>query len=323
LTRSRVDTVPESIVIDRNGCEILSLETCDVSDLPNDWSWPVPVKTKAADGETDIYGAVFLPPGYSNHQSYPVIDCSGSTINLMGTPIGAFGNSHCMGDQHYLVPITWASLGFVVVMLEGRGTAGRNKTFSDYRWGDPAGANDLNDRVAGIKQLAKIYPGMDVERVGIVGPEADTNVIFALIDHTDFYKASVICFFSDPRLGAPLFSEPYYGVPIPGEKEPNVRHAEDCVSSLKGKLLLIDGMRNAFGATFRLADALEKANKSFDMVISTKGIQDPTGYIIKRSWDYMVEHLLGEEPPEDFVLRTGMELVHDKFLADSEKRKAE
>ena len=76
----------------------------------------------------------------------------------MNTPVGAFGNSHCVHSQHYLAPITWASLGFVVVTLEGRGTSGRNKAFSDHRWGDPAGANDLNDRVAGIKQLGKYLP---------------------------------------------------------------------------------------------------------------------------------------------------------------------
>ena len=320
LTRSRIDTVPESIVIDRNGREILSLETCDISDLPNDWNWPIPVKTKAADGETDIYGAVFLPPGYSNDQRYPVIDYSGSYTNIMHTPVGAFGNSHCIHSYYYLAPIAWASLGFVVVTLEGRGTSGRNKAFSDHRWGDPAGANDLNDRVAGIKQLATIYPGMDVERVGIFGPEGDTNIIFAPIDHSDFYKASVICFFSDPRLGYLHYSETFSGVPVPGEKETDVRHAVDCVSSIKGKLLLIEGMRNAGGATFRLTDALEKANKSFDMVLTTQGIQDPTGYIIKRSWDYMVEHLLGEVPPDNFVLRTSIELVHDKLLADIEKR---
>ena len=57
------------------------------------------------------------------------------------------------------------------------------------------------------------------------------------------------------------------------------------------------------------------------MLPITRGIQDPTGYIIKRSWDYMVEHLLGEEPPEEFVLRTGIELLHDKALADIEKHK--
>ena len=322
LTRSRIDTVPESIVIDRNGREILSLETCDISDLPDDWVWPIPVKTQAADGETDIYGAVFLPPGYSNGKSYPVIDYSGSSNCLMHTPVGAFGNSHCVHSQYYLPPIAWASLGFVVVTVEGRGTAGRQKAFSDYRWGDPAGANDLNDRVAGIKQLAKRYPGMDVERVGIFGPEGDTNVIFASIDHADFYKVSVICFFSDPRMGYPLYSETFGGIPVPGEKELDVRHAVDCVETLKGKLLLVEGLRNSGGATFRLTDALEKSNRSFDMLPITRGIQDPTGYIIKRSWDYMVEHLLGEEPPEGFVLRTGIELIHDKLLADVEKRKS-
>jgi dipeptidyl aminopeptidase/acylaminoacyl peptidase len=322
LTRSRIDTVPESIVIDRNGREILSLETCDITDLPDDWNWPIQTKTKAADGETDIYGAVFLPPGYSNEKSYPVIEYSGSARYVMHTPLGAFGNSHCVHSQYYLAPISWASLGFVVVTLEGRGTSGRNKAFSDHRWGDPAGANDLNDRVAGIKQLATIYPGMDVERVGIFGPEGDTNIIFAPIDHSDFFKASVICFFSDPRLGYPLYSETFGGVAVPGEQAPNVRHAVDCVNTLKGKLLLIDGLRNAGGATFRLTDALEKANKSFDMVLSTRSIQDPTGYIIKRSWDYMVEHLLGEEPPEEFILRTGMELLHERLLADTEKRNA-
>ena len=322
LTRSRIDTVPESIVIDRNGREILSLETCDITGLSDDWHWPIPVKTLAADGQTDIYGAVFLPPRYSKEKSYPVIDYSGSMTSIMNTPVGAFGNSHCIHSQSYLPPIAWASLGFVVVTLEGRGTAGRQKAFSDYRWGDPAGANDLNDRVAGIKQLAKCYPGMDLERVGIFGPEGDTNIIFGSIDHADFYKVSVICFFSDPRLGPPLYSETFGGVPVPGEKESDVRHAVDCVNSLKGKLLLIEGLRNSFGATFGLTDALEKANKSFDMVPITRGIQDQTGYTIKRSWDYMVEHLLGEEPPEDFVLRTGVELIHDRLLVDIEKRKA-
>lgn len=37
---------------------------------------------------------------------------------------------------------------------------------------------------------------------------------------------------------------------------------------------------------------------------------------------FPVEHLLGEELPEAFVLRTGTELIHDRLLVDIEKRKA-
>lgn len=318
LTRSRIDTVPESVVIDREGNEFL-FQTCDISGLVDDWRWPIPVKVKSDDGKTDIYGAVFLPPDYDESKQYPVIDYSGSYRCVMHTPVGAFGNSHCIHYLYYIAPMAWASLGFVVVTLEGRGTAGRHRDFSDYGYGEPAAANDLNDRIAGIKQLAQTYKGMDLNRVGIYGPEGDTNVIFSLIDHHDFYKVAVICFFADPRLGDPLLSETYNGVPIPGEPPREARYAEDCVASLKGKLLLVEGLQNPGAAsTFRLTHALEKANKSFDMFTSTKSIQDPSGYIIKRCWDYFVEHLMGEEPPKDFRLRAAIDSFHEKAEAESQ-----
>ena len=34
------------------------------------------------------------------------------------------------------------------------------------------------------------------------------------------------------------------------------------------------------------------------------------------------EYLLGEKSPEAFVLRTSTELIHERLLADIEKRKA-
>ena len=76
---------------------------------------------------------------------------------------------------------------------------------------------------------------------------------------------------------------------------------------------MVEGLQNPYGATFRLTHALEKANKSFDMFISTKSIQDPNGYIIRRCWDYMVEHLMGEQPPKDFRLRAAVDSFHEQF----------
>lgn len=321
FTRSRIDTVPESVLIDRDGNEILILETCDVSDLPDDWNWPIPVKTKSSDAESDIYGALFLPPNYDPSKNYPVIEYTGSYRQVMHTPVGAFGNQHLTHSNYYLYPIAWASLGFVVVTLEGRGTAGRSNAFSDHNWGDPRGANELSDRVEGIKQLAKVYSGMDLDRVGIVGPEADQNVVFALIDHAGFFKTCVLNFFSDPRISLPLYAETFDGVPIPGEDVRAVEHAEDCVQALSGKLLLIDGMRNGLGATFRLVDALEKARKPFEMALYTRAMQDPNGTTIQRSWDFMVSNLMGEQPPEEFVLRTAVDLLHDKLEADAQKNR--
>ena len=50
------------------------LETTDVTSLPNDWQWPEPVKLKASDGKTDIYGVIFRPTYFDPDKQYPVID---------------------------------------------------------------------------------------------------------------------------------------------------------------------------------------------------------------------------------------------------------
>ena len=56
-------------------------------------------------------------------------------------------------------------------------------------------------------------------------------------------------------------------------------------------------------STFRLVEALQKANKTFDMLLLPNVDHlGPLNYAAKRSWDYLVEHLLGEEPPENFTL---------------------
>jgi dipeptidyl aminopeptidase/acylaminoacyl peptidase len=56
--------------------------------------------------------------------------------------------------------------------------------------------------------------------------------------------------------------------------------------------------------TYRLVDALIKANKSFDLLVMTDrahGMNEP--YVIRRRWDYFLEHLRGEQPPADFQIR--------------------
>ena len=93
-TYSRVDTAPVSLLIDRNGQTILTLETADISGLPDSWCWPEPVKLKAADNQTAIYGAVFRPPGFSEDKKYPVIDYLGSMRAFSLAPEGSFINSN-------------------------------------------------------------------------------------------------------------------------------------------------------------------------------------------------------------------------------------
>jgi hypothetical protein len=73
---------------------------------------------------------------------------------------------------------------------------------------------------------------------------------------------------------------------------------------LQGKLLIIHGMLDdttPVSATFQLVEALQKANKSFDLLLMPNVWHNRTYYTIRRNWDYLVEHLLGVEPPKDYL----------------------
>ena len=56
--------------------------------------------------------------------------------------------------------------------------------------------------------------------------------------------------------------------------------------------------------TMVVAEALIAANKDFDLLLlpnRTHGFSSEP-YMMRRRWDYFVKHLMGAEPPEEFVI---------------------
>jgi dipeptidyl aminopeptidase/acylaminoacyl peptidase len=78
----------------------------------------------------------------------------------------------------------------------------------------------------------------------------------------------------------------------------NITHAD----RLKGKLMLIVGELDTNvppESTMRLANALIKAGKDFDLlVVPGMGHSDGGAYGERRRRDFFVRHLLGVEPPD-------------------------
>ena len=84
------------------------------------------------------------------------------------------------------------------------------------------------------------------------------------------------------------------------------------VENLQGKLLLSVGMLDIScppAVTFRLVDALQQANKDFDLLLLPNLGHMPSSYTTRRMWDYLVEHLQGVEPPKEFKLISGIDLI--------------
>ena len=311
VTRSRADEIPESLLIDREGRISLCVEKADISPLQtalsNQWQWPEPVKLLADDNKTEIYGLVFRPSDFDASKSYPVVSHVFRTPELPFVSKGSFSNGSNFGHG-YFSAAALAELGFIVVQIDGRGTPCRDKKFHDASYGWAPSASMLEDHIAGIKQLADRYPYMDLERVGITGHMAGgPSGVQALLEHPEFYKVGVNFSAHDSRFGmATVWGDKYEGVSGP---KGGHRYPEDLVDNLQGKLLIMHGMLysgNGFPVTttFRLIDALQKANKDFDLLLLPNLAHAYDDYLTRRTWDYLVTHLLKLQPPKEFHLVT-------------------
>ena len=316
-TRSRVDQIPVSVLLDRDGNERLILETADISGLPDGWQWPERVKMLAADGKTDIYGVVYRPSHFSPDQSYPILDCTLTLAEGYFLPAGSFSNN-TVADFRYFDPAALAELGFIVVDIAGRGTSNRHRAFSTSLAPELPSSDHQADRIAGIRQLAERYAYMDLNRVG-AGGSVSTNVAASgLLGNPEFYTVGVsnaAC--EDARLSAAFFGEAYNNLPTATNTQ---KPAHDYAKNLKGKLLLMHGMVNPTASvahTFLLIEELQAANKDFDMLILPNDGYPVCSYGIRRGWDYLVKHLLGVEPPLEFELTTSLDILLGNHFSDA------
>ncbi|MDB9724461.1 DPP IV N-terminal domain-containing protein [bacterium] len=289
-TRSRVDDLPVSVLLDRKGQEIMILETADVSGMPPNWQWPEPLLIKGADGKTDIVGTLFRPSDFSPEKKYPVLDLSYVSLGL----VGSFSNN-ATGHYHYLASMAYAELGFIVVRFEHRGDAEqrgaglRSRAFFEQR-DSSLPSHNMADCVAGIKQLCNRYDYMDSNRVGVADYIACPAALTGLLVYPEIYKVGVSL---NPMIGGAL-------LPMNLGKSSEFPSHELFAENLRGKLLLMHGMLEdaiPVSVTFRIIDALQKANKPFDMLLLPNVGHHGSDYTMRRGWDYLVTHLLGEEPP--------------------------
>lgn len=276
-----------------DGKKILELEKADISSyLATGIKLPEPFHAKGRDGLTDIWGVMFRPSNFDESKRYPVIE------NIYAGPQDAFvpKSFFTYGEMQSM-----AELGFIVVQIDGMGTANRSKAFHDVCWKNLADAG-FADRILWIKALAAKYPYVDDTRVGLYGTSAGgQNSLGGLLFHPEFYKAAVSsCGCHDNRVDKQWWNEQWMGYPVDKhyEEQSNVTNA----NKLQGQLLLIVGEADTNvppESTYRVADALIKAGKSFEfLAIPGMGHSDGGTYGRIKKRDFFVKSLLGVDPPD-------------------------
>ncbi len=293
-TYSRVDLPPvQELRRVSDGKLVCALEKMDVTDLKaNGWEAPEVFTAKGRDGKTDIWGIICRPRNFDPTRRYPVIE------SIYAGPHGSFVPKTFSPTRRFA---SLTDLGFFVVQIDGMGTANRSKAFHDVCWHNLKDAG-FPDRILWHQAVAHKYPSYDVSRVGIYGTSAGgQSSTGALLFHPDFYKVAVsACGCHDNRMDKASWNEQWMGYPVGPHyaQSSNVTNAH----RLRGKLLLIVGEMDTNvppESTLRLADALIKAGKDFDLLV-LPGLNHTSGgsYGHRRLRDFFVRHLHGIAPPD-------------------------
>jgi dipeptidyl aminopeptidase/acylaminoacyl peptidase len=174
------------------------------------------------------------------------------------------------------------------------------------------GDNTLPDQVAGMKELAKRYPFIDIDKVGIWGHSGGGfATVAAMFKFSDFFDVGIAESGNhDNRNYEDDWGERYEGLLVrQGTTDNYTAEANQTYAgNLKGKLLLAHGGMDDNvppSNTMLVADALIKANKDFDLLIlpnERHGYKAASDYMMRRRWDYFVRNLLGAEPPKEYQI---------------------
>lgn len=268
---SRVDTVPETWLYDTNGRKVLQLERSDFSQLlANGYKFPETFTVKAADGITDLYGVMYKPFDFDPEKSYPIVDYvyPGPQVEGVRYP---FTRMSVRTDR-------LAQAGFIVISVGNRGGhPDRSKWYHNYGYGNLRDYG-LADQKAAIEQLAARHKFIDINRVGIHGHSGGGFMsTAAILQYPDFFKAAVSCAGNhDNRIYNRWWSETHHGVKEKVTEKGDTTFVykidtnPEIASRLKGHLMLVTGEidNNVHPAnTIRVANALIKANKRFELVV--------------------------------------------------------
>lgn len=301
-TYSRVNTIPSVALISGAGKKVMDLEVADFSRLLEaGYRFPEPFKVKAGDGITDLYGVMYKPFDFDAERQYPIVEY---------VYPGPFSESVSKSFSTNRYETALAQFGMIVVTVGNRGGHSvRSKWYHNYGYGDLRDYG-LEDKKVTVEQLARRHDFIDGERVGIYGHSGGGFMsTAAMLVYPDFFKVAVSSSGNHTNdIYNRWWSEKHHGVKevVSDSGKVTFEYAidtnPDLAKNLKGHLLLTTGDEdnNVHPAnTFRMVDALIKANKRFDFFLFT-GQRHRYGGDMADYWfwlrsEYFVEHLIGQK----------------------------
>ncbi|MFN0010548.1 MAG: prolyl oligopeptidase family serine peptidase [Phycisphaerales bacterium] len=223
--------------------------------------WLPKVEIVTLSEELDMRAAIVRPRNFDAAKKYPVIN---SVYGGPGsTQVGASGRG-------YLLNQWLADQGFVVVTIDARGTPNRGRAW------ERAINNDvitipLDDQARATLALARRYPFMDAQRIGIVGWSFGGYFsAHAAMQRPDVFKAGVagapVCDWTDYDTH---YTERYLGTPQDNPTGYEKTNVLTYCKDLRVPLLIIHGTADDnvyFMHALKMVQALFLAGKDFEFL---------------------------------------------------------
>lgn len=191
-------------------------------------------RLKSGDGKYDNYYRLIKPMNFDVSRKYPVV------VYVYGGPHSQMVKNTWQGEMRRW-EMLMAQKGYVVFVMDNRGTSNRGKAFEDAIYGE-CGQAEMADQMKGVEFL-KSQPWVDADRIGVHGWSYGGFMTISLLTHyPDVFKVGVAGGpVIDWKWYEAMYGERYMDSPHTNaagyEKVSLINRAKD----LKGKLLICQG----------------------------------------------------------------------------------
>lgn len=231
---SNANSLPSTILCKSNGENMKALIAADMSVFQDyGFSQMEFFKFTTSDG-VELNAAMIKPVDFDSTKKYPVL-----FYNYSG-PGSQIVQDRWGGINHLWHEIL-AQRGFIIFMLDNRGTGGRGKAFKNLVYKN-LGNWEVNDQIEGAKYLSTISY-VDTARIGIWGWSYGGYMsALTLLKGADYFKVAVsVAPVTDWRFYDDIYTERFMSLPELNPEGYNNSSVLNFTDKLKGKLLLIHG----------------------------------------------------------------------------------
>ncbi|HYJ04378.1 MAG TPA: DPP IV N-terminal domain-containing protein [Chthoniobacterales bacterium] len=230
------------------------------------------VELTRTDGPRPMDAAIIRPRDFKKGTRYPVI---------LDVYAGPHSKQVIAQPDRYMIDQWMADRGYIVVVIDGRGTPGHGREWERAIRGNLIDVA-LTDQIAGLEALAKREPAMDLKRVGAVGWSFGGYFsAMAVMRKPEIFRCAVV--------GAPVvtwenydtyYTERYLGLLPESAEAYRASNVLTYASELRRPVLLIHGLTddNVYAQhSMQLSDALFNAGKSFTFLplLGTHMVSEP------------------------------------------------